>query len=118
MAKKLALQERLGKGGAFDGDEGEGAPRAVFVEGPRQEFLSSAGLALDEDRLLGRRDGADVVEHPADGPAIYLAGDAALIAEHAERSCFPASVVTEIGKVIVGMPGVIRGTLAGILADV
>lgn len=31
---------------------------------------------------------------------IYLAGDAALIAEHAERSGFPASVVTGIGKVI------------------
>ena len=31
---------------------------------------------------------------------IYVADDAALIGEHAERSGFPATIVTEIGKVI------------------
>lgn len=31
---------------------------------------------------------------------IYLAGDQSLIDEHAERSGFPASVVTRIGKTI------------------
>lgn len=31
---------------------------------------------------------------------IYVADDAALIGEHAERSGFPATVVTEIGKMI------------------
>jgi len=31
---------------------------------------------------------------------IYVADDAQLIQEHAERSGFPATVVTEIGKVI------------------
>ena len=31
---------------------------------------------------------------------IYLAGDESLVAEHAERSGFPASVVTRIGKMI------------------
>ena len=31
---------------------------------------------------------------------VYVADDAALIGEHAERSGFPATIVTEIGKVI------------------
>ena len=31
---------------------------------------------------------------------VYVASDAALIGEHAERSGFPATVVTEIGKII------------------
>jgi hypothetical protein len=31
---------------------------------------------------------------------VYVAADAALIGEHAERSGFPATVVTEIGKII------------------
>lgn len=31
---------------------------------------------------------------------IYVAENAALIGEHAERSGFPATIVTEIGKVI------------------
>jgi hypothetical protein len=31
---------------------------------------------------------------------VYVASDAALISEHAERSGFPATVVTEISKII------------------
>ena len=31
---------------------------------------------------------------------IYVADDEALIGEHAERSGFPATIVTEIGKII------------------
>ena len=31
---------------------------------------------------------------------IYVADDASLIAEHSERSGFPATVVTEVGKII------------------
>ncbi len=31
---------------------------------------------------------------------VYVADDAALIDEHAERSGFPASIVTEVGKMI------------------
>ena len=56
VAEKLALDDRLGEGGAVDRDEGpSGAPRTL-VDGPGHKFLAGPAFAGDQDRRLGRRD--------------------------------------------------------------
>jgi hypothetical protein len=56
VAEELALEDRLGKGRAVDGDEGLGRARALGVDGARDELLARAALADDEHRGGRRRD--------------------------------------------------------------
>src|SRR6266851_4882957 len=57
VAEELALQERLGQGGAVDRYEGFVLPRAVGVNRPGDQFLPRSRLALQQDSD-GRRDRA------------------------------------------------------------
>ena len=50
MAKQLALEQRLGQGGAFDGDKGALSPRPIEMDGARNELLTAATLSLNEHR--------------------------------------------------------------------
>ena len=80
VAEQLALQQRLGDGGAVDRQERPGGPAAVLVDGAGDQLLAGAALAEDQhgdvlrgdpaDRLvdlLHRRRAAD--EHVRPGPA-------------------------------------------------
>jgi hypothetical protein len=55
VTEQLRLQEVLGEGGAVDRHERVRGPRAVGVDGPRDELLARAGLAGDQDVGLRAR---------------------------------------------------------------
>src|SRR5437762_222353 len=50
MSEDLALDERLGNGGAVDGDERALTAVGALVDRPRDQLLAGAALAVDEDR--------------------------------------------------------------------
>src|SRR5207244_7706809 len=50
VSEDLALDERLGNGGAVDGDERALAAVGALVDRPRDQLLAGAALAVDEDR--------------------------------------------------------------------
>ena len=61
VAEELALEDRLGDGGAVDGDERPARARRPLVDVAREELLARAALAEDEHRrLTGRGLGRDV----------------------------------------------------------
>ena len=63
VAEQLALEQRLGDGGAVDGQErGVGAGRGA-VDAARHQLLAGAGLALDQDR---DRRGGGALHQPED----------------------------------------------------
>src|ERR1044071_5473566 len=45
VAEEFRLDERLGDGGAVDGDEGAVAPRRKMMDGAREQLLARARLA-------------------------------------------------------------------------
>src|SRR4030095_8411013 len=49
VTEELALDERVGNRGAVLREEHACSPRGVEVQGPRDELLSGAALALDQD---------------------------------------------------------------------
>jgi hypothetical protein len=63
MAEQLALEEIERNGRAVHLDERAAAPRAEFVNRPRNQFLAGAGLALNQHRRLGWRHSFDLLEH-------------------------------------------------------
>ena len=70
VAEEFALQQRLGDGGAVDGDERLLRAVAVLVDGARDQFLAGAGFAADEhgDRLGG--DAANLLVDRLHGAAV------------------------------------------------
>jgi hypothetical protein len=58
--QELGLQQRLGQGGAVEGDEGAGVPSAVPVDRLGDEFLSGSTLALHQDVGVRVRDASDL----------------------------------------------------------
>ena len=74
VAEQLGLEQRLGNRAAVQRDEPMHAPRAVVVNRARHDFLAGAGLAGDQNRAVGRRDGLEQLEEPRHRPA--LADDA------------------------------------------
>ena len=65
VTEQLALDEVLRDRAAVDHDEGPLAPWRGVVDGPRDELLARARLAVDEDRRLGARHPIDHrEEHP------------------------------------------------------
>jgi hypothetical protein len=63
VAEELALEQRVGQGGAVDLDEGLAGARRLFVEGLGDALLAGAGLAENEDRGLRGRGAADDLKH-------------------------------------------------------
>src|SRR5437870_10873110 len=59
VAAELALEERLGEGGAVLHQERRLRARAAAVDGARQELLASAGLAFEEDGHGAQRGALD-----------------------------------------------------------
>ncbi len=55
MAEKFRLEQGFGNGGAVDGDERPGLPRAGTVNGAGQHFLAGARLAANEHAGLAAR---------------------------------------------------------------
>jgi hypothetical protein len=53
VAEKLVLQERLGDGGAIDGEEGPGSPAAQVMQSPSEQLLPGTGFPQEEHRRLG-----------------------------------------------------------------
>jgi hypothetical protein len=49
MAEKFAFQQTLRQGGTVDGDKRSPGPVAVSMKVAGQDFLTGAGLSLDED---------------------------------------------------------------------
>ena len=74
VAEQLGLEQRLGNRAAVERDEAVHAPRAVVVNRARDDFLAGAGLAGDENRAVGRRDGFEQLKQPRHRAA--LADDA------------------------------------------
>ena len=62
VAEELRLEQRLGQRGARHGHERPRAPRALDVDGPREELLARAALALDEDGRVAPRGHAGEIE--------------------------------------------------------
>ncbi len=65
VAEELALQQAHGNGRAVDLDEGALAPRTAIVNGARDQFFAGAGLAFDEHRGVGGRDGLNLLQYVA-----------------------------------------------------
>ncbi len=63
MAEQLALQQRLGDGGAVNRQERPVGPAAVVVDGAGDQFLAGAALAEDEDVDVLGGDAADGLAH-------------------------------------------------------
>jgi hypothetical protein len=63
MAKKLAFQQIEWNGGAIQLYEWPPAPRAEIVNRPRDQLLAGAGLSLDKNSGIRRRDLLDLFEH-------------------------------------------------------
>src|SRR5262249_5141577 len=63
VPEELALQQAGGNGGAVDRDEGALAALSRVVDGPRDQLLAGSGLAQDEHRRAGRRDGLHLMEY-------------------------------------------------------
>src|SRR5437870_7575903 len=59
VAEELALEERLGEGGAVLHQERRLRARAAAVDGARQELLASTGLAFEEDGHGAQRGALD-----------------------------------------------------------
>ncbi len=60
--EELALQQGTRYRRATECDEAIFAPRAALVNRPRNHFLASPGLALNEDSRIHRRNNVDIVE--------------------------------------------------------
>jgi hypothetical protein len=54
VAEELGFEEILGNRAAVERDEAVRAPRAVVMNRPRDDFLSGAGFAGDQNRAVGR----------------------------------------------------------------
>ena len=66
VAEELRFDELLGDGGAVDLDERLAGPQAVGVDGPGDELLARAALAVDQDGGVGRRDLEDLLPEVLD----------------------------------------------------
>ncbi len=80
MAEQLAFHERIRHGGAVDGDERSGAPRAQRMNRARGQFFSRAALAGDQHRRAAGRHLLHQREHLLHLPrrAHHFAQDAAV----------------------------------------
>ena len=74
VAEQLRLEQRFRNRAAVERDEAVHAPRAVVMNRARDDLLAGAGLAGDEDRAVGRRDGLEQLKQPRHRAA--LADDA------------------------------------------
>src|SRR5438093_2630495 len=72
VTEELALEERLGNGGAVLHQEGRLRARAAAVGGARQELLAGAGLTLEED---GHGAPGGALEERQNGPHVRGGGD-------------------------------------------
>ncbi len=70
VTEELTLEEPRRNGRAIDLDEGSLAAAASVVNGARDQFLPRAGLAEDEHRRVGRRDGLHVLEDVSERAAL------------------------------------------------
>ena len=70
VAEQLRFRERLGNRRRVERDEVLIAARAPVVEGPRDELLARARLALDQHRARHRGDELEGREHLADRRAV------------------------------------------------
>ena len=70
VAEQVALEQVGRQGAAVDGDERGLGPVRVHVDGPGDELLAGAALALEEDRAPGRGGGLDEVEDVLHGLAL------------------------------------------------
>ena len=70
VAEELGLGQRLGNGGGVEGDEPLIGARAVVVNGPRDQLLAGAGLALNQHGAVHRRDQLEALEHLSASPAL------------------------------------------------
>ena len=71
VTEQLALDERRRDRAAIEHDERLAAPARARVERARDELLAGAGLAIDDDRRLGRRDACaqrEQLAHPDRAP--------------------------------------------------
>ena len=66
VPEQLALDQRLGDGGAVDRDEGELLPGAAGVEGGGHQLLPRSALAQDHHVGVGGGDPVDQLEDPQD----------------------------------------------------
>ena len=63
MAKKLALQQILGNGGAVDREQALLAPFAVVMDGSGDQFLARSAFARHQNRCIAHRDAANHLEN-------------------------------------------------------
>ncbi len=80
VTEQLALDQRLRKRRAVDGNERSTCAAAPFVEEPREQLLAGAGLAEEQHRRVSRRHEGGLLERGGKGTA--LAED---VAERARR---------------------------------
>jgi hypothetical protein len=62
VAEELGFQQRIGEGGAVDGEELPFAPFARLVDGPCESFFAGSGLALDQHRHVRWREALQLGE--------------------------------------------------------
>jgi hypothetical protein len=63
VAEQLALEQRCRNRRAVDCDESVRQTRAGVVNGSRNDLFTGAGLAANEDRTIGCRNAANVVQN-------------------------------------------------------
>ena len=63
MTEQLGLEKRVWERAAIQGDERKVAACAEVVDRVRDQFLTRAGLALDQSRRIVRCDSLQLAEH-------------------------------------------------------
>src|SRR5262249_12147380 len=82
VTEELALEERVGKRRAVDGDEAAALALALEVDRARRELLAGAGLAVDEDGRVVLREHADRLEDLVhDAVAAHHVGEGVAVGE-------------------------------------
>src|SRR5215467_8191347 len=70
MAEQFAFEESRGNGGAVHPHIRLLASRAEVMDSARNQFLSSAGLSVEQDRGIGGGDDDNLLQHPLNGWAL------------------------------------------------
>ena len=70
VAEELRFEQRFRNRAAVERDEAMHAPRAVVMDGPRDDFLPGARFARDENRAVRRGDRFEQLEQPRHRPAL------------------------------------------------
>jgi len=104
VAKELALKQSCWNGRTADLDESMSAALAQFVNGPRDQLLSAASLAVYKNCGIGGSYGFDLPQYPAQNRAIADDFVEAQLASNLvfEIKLFLSELIRKFGDLAIG----------------